>query len=648
MKRSPRESEESAKKITRRGLLLGGSQLAIAGVLGLRMRYLQVDQADQYRLLAEENRINIRLIAPARGLIHDRNGALLAANEQNYKVVLVREDAGDVENVLRRLARLIPLSDADIQTALTEIMRRSPFVPVTIADRLSWDDIAAVAVNAPALPGVTTEVGLSRGYPMGPDLAHVVGYVGPVSGYDLERLEDQDPLLQIPNFQIGKSGVEAKLEQRFRGKAGSRRIEVNATGRVMRELDRREGEPGQNIQLTIDADLQNFVQVRLGNESASAVVMDTETGDLLAASSSPSFDPNLFVRGISSSDYSTLTEDKYRPLAGKAVQGTYPPGSTVKMPAALAALEADAITPEETVYCRGYIEVSGRRFHCWKRSGHGNMNMHDAIAQSCDVYFYDIAQRIGIDKISEMAVRLGLGMKHDLPVSAVAHGRAPTKAWKKERFGQEWVIGDSLNAAIGQGYVLASPLQLAIMTARLASGRALLPRLIKSVDGREEPIVDGAPMDLNENDLRLVRQAMTSVSNTRRGTGYGARVIDEDYRLAGKSGTSQVRTITMEERAQGVIREEDLPWERRDHALYVSYAPADNPKIAVSVVVEHGGGGSKVAAPIARDIALQALYGGFPPLSAYPAKDRDRIEQMQRELPLRSPPSSDETGNGRA
>ncbi|MFV2035299.1 MAG: penicillin-binding transpeptidase domain-containing protein, partial [Halocynthiibacter sp.] len=250
----------------------------------------------------------------------------------------------------------------------------------------------------------------------------------------------------------------------------------------------------------------------------------------LALTSNPTYDPNLFVRGISRNDYSALTENKYRPLAGKAVQGTYPPGSTVKMPAALAALESEAIPPEETVYCRGYIEVSGRRFHCWKRSGHGNMNMHDAITQSCDVYFYEIAQRVGIDKISEMAKRFGLGVKPDIPMSAVAHGLAPTKDWKRGRYGREWVIGDSLNAVIGQGYVLSSPLQLALMTARIASGRAVEPRLIKSVDGKEVPIPDAPSIGLNENDLRLIRQAMTSVSNSRRGTAYRSRVIEEDYR----------------------------------------------------------------------------------------------------------------------
>ncbi|MFV2052288.1 penicillin-binding protein 2 [Aliiroseovarius sp. YM-037] len=629
MKRSPKDTEESARKITRRGLLMGGTQLAFVGVLGLRMRYLQVEQADQFRLLAEENRINLRLLPPARGLIFDRNGAPLAANEQNYRIVMVREDAGDVEDVLERLSKLVPLADEDRERALREMNRRSPFVPVTVADRLSWDDVSKVAVNAPALPGVTTGVGLSRMYPMGPDLAHVVGYVGPVSDYDLDKLDDPDPLLQIPKFQIGKTGVEAKLEMQLRGKAGSRRIEVNATGRVMRELDRDAGEPGNDLQLSIDAALQNFALARLGAESASAVVIDTQTGDLLAAASSPSFDPNKFVRGISVADYTSLTENKYRPLAGKAVQGTYPPGSTFKMITALAAMEAGVATPDDTVYCPGHTTVGGRRFHCWKRGGHGWVNLFESIQKSCDVYYYDLSQRVGIEKITEMARRLGLGQRHDIPMSAVAEGLTPTKAWKRANRQEGWQIGDTLNSAIGQGFVLASPLQLAVMCARLATGRAISPRLIKSIDGVETPVIGGEPLGLNENLLRQVRQAMYAVSNHRRGTAYRSRIVEDAFRLAGKTGTSQVRNT--------IVRNQDVPWEQRDHALFVGFAPFDNPRFAASVVVEHGGGGSTAAAPVARDLLLFALYNGYPPLEAYPSSERAKAEEMQRTLELRDP-----------
>ncbi len=648
MTRSPRDSADSARFITRRGLIMGGLQLGFGGLLALRMRYMQVEQADQFRLLAEENRVNIRLIPPARGLIFDRNGQPLAENEPSYRITMVREDAGDIEKVIHKLSMLVELDDDDLNRAMTEMKRSAPFLPVTIADRISWEDLSRVAVNAPALPGVTPEVGLSRRYPMGADFAHVLGYVGPVSDYDLSRIEDPDQLLRIPRFQIGKVGLERKREEMLRGKAGAKRVEVNAVGRVMRELDRREGQAGANVQVSTDFKLQNYVQARLGNESASAVVIDCETGDLLAIASAPTFDPNLFVRGISVADYRALTENKYRPLASKSVQGLYPPGSTFKMVTALAALAEGVVTPEDTVYCPGHLEVSDRKFHCWKRAGHGNVNLQTSLRESCDVYYYDLALKTGIEKISAMAQRLGLGQKFDIPMSAVATGRAPTKDWKKASYDKDWVIGDTVNASIGQGYVLASPLQLAVMTARLATGRAVMPRLIKSIDGVEQPSGHGEDMGLNENHLRQVRRAMFSVSNHRRGTAYGARIIADAFRMAGKTGTSQVRNITAAERRRGVTRNRDLPWERRDHALFVDFAPFDNPKIAVAVVVEHGGGGSKVAAPIARDITLQALYGEDPPLSAYPNKDHGRIRAQQERLKRERPDFTPKKNGDRA
>ena len=638
MKRPPKDNLASNRVISRRALVVGAGQLAIAGVLTMRMRNLQLEQADTFRLLADENRINIKLLPPARGLIYDRNGALLAGNEQNYRITMTREEAGDIEEVLANLAQLIPLSDTQIAEAIREMNNRSAFVPVTIADRLSWDDIAKVTVNAPALPGVTADVGLSRFYPRGADLAHVVGYVGPVSDYDLSRIESPDPLLQIPKFQIGKTGIENKMETELRGSAGTRQIEVNAIGRVMRELSREEGIPGSDLQLTIDADLQRYVEARLDGESAGAVVIDLENGDLRSIVSSPSFDPNLFVRGISVADWQGLNENPYRPLAAKAVQGIYPPGSTFKMITALAAVEDGVVDPEETVLCRGYTEVAGTRFHCWKSGGHGNMNLHDSLKHSCDCYYYEICQRVGIDKIAEMARRFGLGIRHDLPLSAVAAGLAPDKEWKTSTHGEDWRIGDTVNASIGQGYVLASPLQLAVMAARIATGRNITPRLINAIDGVRVPVPEAEPIGVNENSLRRIRAAMDAVVNSNRGTAYGARITEAEMRMAGKTGTSQVRRITAEERARGVTSNADLPWERRDHALFVSFAPADNPKYAVAVVVEHGGGGSAVAAPIARDIVLQALYEGPPPLSAYPSAVRGRISEQQRKIEEHIPP----------
>ena len=629
MKRTNKDNETSISRVTRRSLVLGGLQLGVAGVLGWRMRQMQVEQADEFRLLAEENRINMRLIAPERGLIFDRNGIPLAENAQNYRVVIVREDAGNVEDVLNRLRQLIFIDDTEMERALKEISRRSSFAPVTVTDQRTWEDISTVAINAPALPGITPDVGLTRNYPLGQDYAHVVGYVGPVSDYDLSKIDDPDPLLQIPKFQIGKTGVEQKYEPDLRGKAGARRIEVNAAGRVMRELDRDPGVPGADVQLTVESKLQNFAEARLAlGLSAAAVVMDVRTGDLLTVANAPSFDPNKFVRGISVSDYGELTENKYRPLANKAVQGAYPPGSTFKMLVSLAALEDGLLSSDETVYCGGYTVLGNRRFHCWKRGGHGRMNLDQSLQQSCDVFYYEMAQRVGIDRIAELARKFGIGERFDLPMSAVTAGIMPDKDWKRSRYGEGWLVGDSLNASIGQGYVLSSPLQLAVMSARIASGNAIQPRLVKSIDGIETPVVGADPLDVNEGHLRLIRKGMFSVMNTNRGTAFRSRIDRDDLRMAGKTGTSQVRSV--------VVSNSDVPWEQRDHALFVGFAPYDDPRYAVSVVVEHGGGGSSAAAPVARDIMLYALHGELPPLESYPSGERGRVEETFAALELRS------------
>jgi penicillin-binding protein 2 len=639
MRRSPKDTEDSHRQIGRRSLFVGGLFLATGAVLSARMRYLQVERAEDFRLLAEENRINIRLLPPGRGLIFDRDGVLLAGNEQNYRITLVREDAGDIDAVLAELGRIVNLDLVALARARAEIARRPPFVPVTIADRLSWAEISAVAVNAPALPGITPEVGLSRIYPMGADFSHVVGYVGPVSDYYLEQTGDTDPVLQIPDFQVGRANIEARMEHKLRGRAGTKRVEVNAGGRVMRELDRDPPDPGADVQLTVDAGLQNYVEARLSGESAGSIVMDCQTGEILALASAPTFDPNLFVRGVSTAVWNGLNGDKYRPLANKATQGLYPPGSTYKMIVALAALEAGVITPDETVFCPGHMDVGDRRFHCWSRGGHGRVNMVESISQSCDVYYYELAQRVGIEAMSAMARRFGCGVRHDLPLSGIAEGLAPTMQWKAENRGAAWVVGDSLNASIGQGFVLSSPLHLAVMTARLATGLAITPSIIRSIDGISQLPGTAPGLGIDPGHLQLVQRGMWQVNNDRRGTAYASRVEVAQYGIAGKTGTSQVRNITAAERASGVISNADLPWERRDHALYVGYAPYDNPRYAVSVIVEHGGGGSAVAAPIARDILLRAQLGEIPPPELYPANQRRDIERLHRELPiLRTPP----------
>ena len=624
---------KSNAKLSRRGLIIGGLQTAFIAGLAVRMRKLQVEDASEYRLLADENRINIRLIAPARGEIYDRNGKVIARNEQSFRITIVKEDAGDIEQTLYSLSNLIKISQNDAKRVIEEIERSAPFLPVTVRDQLSFEEIARIATNSPILPGVSVEQGLSRVYPLIENYAHVVGYVGPVSDNDLKDGNESNPLLKIPRFQVGKVGIERQFEDVLRGSAGVMKVEVNALGRVMRNLDRKEGKPGNNIQLTVDTELQAYIQARLGSESASAVVMNCKNGEILAIASSPSYDPNKFVKGISYSDFNELRDNEFRPLASKTVQDAYPPGSTFKIVTALAALEANIISPKDIFSCDGKMEISNRFFHCWKKGGHGEMDLAKSLIESCDVYFYELALKVGIERINEMATQLGLGIQHDVPMSAITKGLVPSREWKLKNREQEWLVGDTVNASIGQGYVLSSPLQLAVMAARLASGRNVKPILTKSINGQN---VHGdkefEDLKIEKANLKIIRKALFKASNDRRGTAYGSRIINNKYRMAGKTGTSQVRNITDAERENGVTKNEDLPWERRDHALFINFAPYDDPEIAVSVVVEHGGAGSKSAAPIARDITLQALFKGTPPLGVYPAKDRTSIFEQQKRL----------------
>jgi penicillin-binding protein 2 len=622
LKRREEANATGNRPVTRRGLFLMGAQLSFGLVLAYRMRQLQVIETERFRLLAEENRINIHLIPPVRAEIFDRNGVPLAVNRQNYRVVMIREQAGDVEAMLDQLGLIIDIPENRRGRALKEMRQKSAFVPVAVAEFLDWPDFAAVNANIPSLSGVQAEVGLSRSYTDGELTAHVIGYVGRVTERDLEDQAIPDPVLQIPGFQIGKTGIERALEDELRGQAGTRRIEVNATGRVIREIDRIDGVPGTDLHLTLDLGIQAYVRERLEAESAAVVVIDVNNGDLVALASNPTYDPNLFVRGIPAEDWDGLLNDDHRPLANKWASGMYPPGSTFKIMVALAALEAGLVSPGERVFCNGSMKLGNRRFHCWRRGGHGHVHLRQSLEQSCDVFYYEMSKRLGIDTIAKMARRFGLGAAADLPIPAIKGGLIPDRAWKQQNYNESWQLGDSLNSAIGQGFVLATPLQLAVMTARIASGREVQPRLIRARGGVPVSVPEPADLGLRADHLALVRDGMFDVVNGKRGTARRSRIADEVMAMAGKTGTSQVRNISVTERAAGVTSNKDLPWARRDHALFICYAPFDKPKYAVSVVVEHGGGGSAVAAPIARDVMMRALYGPEVPLSAYPPDQR--------------------------
>jgi penicillin-binding protein 2 len=584
---------------TRRSLVLAtGKGLLVTAIAG-RLYYLQIEEADRLRTLADENRINVRLIPPVRGRIVDREGRPLSDNRQDYRIVIVPEKSHSVSATLDLLGSLVTIRDEDRQRVLREVAQSRSFMPIEVCAGLSWDDIARVEVRALDLPDVTVEDGYSRQYPYGEMLAHVLGYVGAVS----ERDPIDDPVLRLPGYRIGKSGVERSYDRTLRGTAGASQVEVNAVGRVIRELDRNEPQPGVELELALDLNLQRLAHERLGEESGAVVVLDVQTGEVLALVSSPGFDPNMFGRGVTAKEWRTLITEPKAPLVNKAIAGQYPPGSTFKPVVALAGLEGGAITPSSAIRCSGATQLGATVFHCWRRGGHGALAVRDAIAQSCDCFFYETARRVGVDKIAAIGRKLGLGGTCGIDLPNEKPGLLPTEAWKLATTGKGWTTGESLVAGIGQGYVLTTPLQLALMTARLANGgRAVQPRMLRAADER---LAAGGDLGIAPRNLRLVLDGMNAVVNGGGGTAGRSAIREPGFEMGGKTGTSQVRRISMAERRTGVLRNDQLPWEKRDHALFIGYAPVSAPRYACAVIVEHGGGGSKAAAPIARDVLYE-------------------------------------------
>lgn len=596
---------ERYRLFSRRALILGSLQAGCMAILGGRMVQLQILQRDNLSSMAEENRISHRLLAPIRGRILDREGRILAGNTDNYQVVLIPELAENLYEVLDDFNMILPLDPARRALIEREIKEKPKFVPVVLRDNLSWEELAQLEVHAPNLSGVQVDRTRRRNYPFGQSAAHITGYVGPVSEKELKQDTSNNPVMRIPEFRIGKAGLEKTEELLIRGEPGNKSLEVDAHGRVKKLLSQNDGIAGVDFISSIDAELQAFAFRRLGEESGSVVVIDTFTGEILALTTAPCYDPAAFHFGIPSNLWRELNANPKTPLLNKPIAGQYVPGSTFKMTTALAALRS-GIDPEMSVFCNSKYALGNHIFHCWKKEGHGRMNLHSGLAHSCDVYFYEISRRIGVDAIAEAAYILGLGQRTGISISGEKPGLIPTEAWHRRRFRAPWTTGLSLNAGIGQGYVLTTPLQLAVMAARLASGRNVLPSLTK-LERTDQTKFDLLPID--PRHLRMIQDAMYTVVNVAGGTAYGARIKDGSFPMAGKTGTAQVRRITMEERsgAGGVRKNETLPWHLRDHALFVAYAPADAPRYAISVIVEHGGSGSKMAAPIAADV-LGFLY----------------------------------------
>jgi penicillin-binding protein 2 len=569
-----------AYSFSRRALVLGGLQGGVALVLAGRMTWLAVFENERYRLMAESNRVNLTLTPPRRGWIVDRKGIPLANNRTDFRVDLIPDRMVDKEKTLAQLQKILSLSEEEMARIRTDLKRAAGFQPVQVTENLDWERFAAVSVRVPEMPGVQPTRGFARNYPLGAGVGHLIGYVGTASAEQYQK--EKDPLLVAPGFKLGKDGLEKTLEDRLRGTPGAKRVEVTAHGRLVKKLATRADKPGDTVRLTIDALLQEYVARRMGTNSGSAVVIDVSNGDILAMVSMPSYDPNSFSDGISQSEWKMLSEDDHVPLMNKVLQGLYPPGSTVKPMNGLALMHA-GVDPGMRINCSGALRVGNGVFHCHKRRGHGPLDLKNAIMQSCDIYFYEMVRRVGYDAIAPIARSVGLGQKFDLPFSTQRFGTVPDSAWKLKRYKEAWTVADSLNASIGQGYVLANPLQLAVMASRLASGRQLVPRLVA-----DAPYQQAAPLASTPEQLAIVRDAMFGVVNSG-GTGGASRIQVPGVTLAAKTGTAQVRRITMAERRSGVLGNASLPFKLRDHALFVCFAPADNPKYAAGIVLEHNG-----------------------------------------------------------
>lgn len=592
---------DKGKILITRSLVMAVGKLFLLFVIVGRLYYLQVYQADRYKTLADENRISTRLLIPPRGVIYDRNQVQIATNKQNFQALIVAEQTTNVQETLNAFKKIMPLSEIEEERIKKDLKRNRSFVPIKIKDNLTWEEISKIQLNAPDLPGVVIDEGLSRYYPYGEKMAHVLGYVSSVSEKDVK----DDPLLEVPGFKIGKSGIEKLFEKDLRGQGGNLKLEVNAFGRIMKEIERVDGVVGKRIDLTIDSRLQEIAFDSFGEESGAAILLDVNNGEILAFASAPSFDPNILTQGLNAQDWNALTMNEKKPLSNKAISGMYSPGSTFKMIVALAGLESGAIRPETRFFCAGKMFLGNHPFHCWKKEGHGYLSVVDALQHSCDIFFYETAQKVGIDKIAEMSKRFGLGNKINIGLENEKEGLIPDREWKLKRFGETWQQGETVITGIGQGYLLTTPIQLVTMMARLVNGGyEVKPTFTKVSDEQQHKI---KKINVSQEHLNLIKEGMFAVVNKPGGTALRSQFDYNGQRMGGKTGSVQVRRITLKERQTRVLKQNELPWKFRDHAMFIGYAPHDNPKYAVVILVEHGGGGSSVAAPIASRILRAAV-----------------------------------------
>lgn len=596
-------AHELQRLINRRAFVFGGVQLLATTALVSRLFYLQFVKGEEFKLQAEGNRVKLQLIVPPRGIIADRYGTTLAGNHVNYRLMLEGDSRKTARACLKILEPMMQLSAREMRTLTDAVRVAKVGVPIMVREHLSWEEIARIQFHLPALPAVFIDEGQWRNYPYADHFSHLLGYVGKVSP---EEVKDDEPLLKVPEMKIGKNGIEKLYESRLRGVAGAKQTEVNVNGSPVRELKRDEPKAGEVLKLTIDSRLQEFCVSRLGEESGGIVVMDVHSGEVLALVSMPAFDPNEFSKGIAAGYWKELNADKKAPLLNKAIAGQYPPGSTFKMITGLAGLHSGKFTKDTHIYCNGTFHLGSHPFRCWKKEGHGSLNMAQAIEQSCDTYFYTVARDVGIDALAAMAKEFGLGAKSGLGLSGEQPGIVPSPEWKRKARGAEWNPGETINSAIGQGDTLTTPMQLAIMTARLVNGgKKILPHMLVGEEIKSEGVIEVDPAH-----LAVILDGMERVANSPRGTAYGSTIKEEAYKFGGKTGTSQVRKLTVQGQNQN-----QLPWEFRHHAWFVGYAPIHAPKYCCAVIIEHGGGGASAAAPVAKDVLRKAMeFAETPPL----------------------------------
>lgn len=615
-------------------------------ILFLRLIYLQIIQGDRYKALAERNRISERLVSPPRGYLYDRNGVKLAENRKTFHVLLIKEQVDSLAKTMTHLNKLIHIEPDELARIGKDLKKQKSFLPVLIKEDLDFSEIARLSLNAPDLSGVFIEEGSSRLYPLAEAAAHSVGYISLLNEKDTHVPDD---FQNIVDYRTGRTGAEKFLEETVRGTPGTLIKEINAQGRSVRILKNQEPQPGTSVKLTLDARLQRLAYDQLKDKAGAAVLMDVHTGAILALVSTPSFDPNLFNAPISAKEWKNLMDNKKRPLQNKALAGQYSPGSIFKIIVALAGLESGDITPGKQVYCSGKTQLGNQTFHCWKKEGHGPMTVKTALQHSCDVYFYEMAQKIGADKILSVAQRLGFGSPTGIPLSGEKTGLLPSKEWKKKNKGDSWRMGDTLNLSIGQGFLSATPIQMVRAVAQVANGGyQITPFLVQSDEPEETP---KQTLNFNPVHLKLVKEGMAAVVNEAGGTAYGSRFDYNGQQMAGKTASTQVRRITLAERKTGIKPQDQIPWEQRDHAIFVAYAPVQAPKYAVVVLVEHGISGSRSSAPIARELLKEALRlddlaargltdeeeasdapNTEEPVAQTDPEDEDQIPQIQEEL----------------